>query len=167
MSLLPELQEVIDREIPVCRVMGMRLATTCDEQLADDGLRVAMPLEINRNHQGTAFAGSLNALCTLAGWAMTWLQLRRLHDAGIGVPSVEPGAIVIRRSKIQYNSPVVSDEVLARCLPPDRPTREHFAGMLTAKGQTKLGLTVEIGGPTPERPAVLLEGTYVVLPPEE
>ena len=35
-----------------------------------------LPLDPNRNHQQTAFAGSLNALCTIAGWGSVYLLLR-------------------------------------------------------------------------------------------
>lgn len=130
-----------------------------------------MPLEGNHNHQRTAFAGSLNALCTVAGWGAAWLELRRLLAAGPATPADAPplgeGAIVIRRSTIKYHEPVATPVVTARCLPPSPAIREHFAGMLLEKGQSKLDLEVEIAGTTPDRPAVALKGSYVVLPIEE
>ncbi len=38
-----------------------------------------LPLGPNRNHQQTAFAGSLNALCTIAGWGTVLLLLKELE----------------------------------------------------------------------------------------
>ena len=40
-----------------------------------------LPLDRNRNHQQTAFAGSLNALCTITGWGSVYLLLRELTAA--------------------------------------------------------------------------------------
>ena len=55
-----------------------------------------LPLGPNRNHQQTAFAGSLNALCTIAGWGTVFLLLKELDRRG---------NIVIRRSSISIRSP--------------------------------------------------------------
>ncbi len=109
-----------------------------------------MPLEHNRNHQQTAFAGSLNALCTIAGWGTVYLLLRRLDHEG---------AIVIRRSTIKYHRPVVSSAIVARCLPIDPLAEQHFAEMYLEKGQAKLDLLVEIPGD--DQPAVAFTGSYV------
>lgn len=158
-ALLAELQSVLDREIPVCGAMGIRVVT---EPPAADALRMTMPLEINRNHQRTAFAGSLNALCTIAGWGAAWLELRRLAAAG----GDGEGAIVIRRGAIKYHEPVASPVITARCLPPTDEVRSYFIEMLAEKGQSKLDLEVEIAGDDPDRPAVAFKGSYVVLPAE-
>ncbi|MEM8865545.1 MAG: YiiD C-terminal domain-containing protein, partial [Planctomycetota bacterium] len=160
-SHLARLQSVLDREIPMCGLMGVRVASA-EGDLAE-GLAMTMPLERNRNHQQTAFAGSLNALCTIAGWGATWLELRRLEAEGVPVE----GAIVIRRSTIKYHEPVTSPLITARCVPPTADARSHFAEMLVEKGQSKFDLQVEIASSDPERPAVVLKGSYVVLPAEE
>lgn len=156
---LTSLQQVLTREIPVCGQMGIRVVMEDDGR----GLRMAMPLDLNRNHQQTAFAGSLNALCTIAGWGATWLELRRLAAEG----NQGEGVIVIRRSTIKYHEPVSSPTIVARCLPPSDAVRTHFAEMLAEKGQSKFDLEVEIAGSDPDRPAVALKGSYVVLPVDE
>lgn len=122
-------------------------------------LTLSMPLDRNRNHQQTAFAGSLNALCTLTGWGVTFLELQ-----AVGAP----GAIVIRRSGIKYHHPVASDVVRAVCRAVDPQRRAYFREMLATKGQAKLDLVVEVTNPEGEpqdRPAVVFEGSYVVLDP--
>ena len=160
MSDLAELQAVLDAEIPMCRQMGIRALESPVDQATAECLRVGMPLAPNQNHQRTAFAGSLNALCTIAGWSATYLALRAI-DA--------PGVIVIRRSAIKYHRPVDQEQIVARCLAPTEGVLDYFAEMLAEKGQAKLDLAVEIASadPAESRPAVAFQGSYVVTMPGE
>jgi thioesterase domain-containing protein len=126
--------------------MGIRV-----HRFGPDGLFLRCPLDQNRNLHQTAFAGSLNALCTAAGWGMAFLLLREMERSG---------NLVIRRSSIRYQSPVDTAEILAHCLPVSSEAREFFLEMFDEKGQAKLDLTVEVAGQ--ERPAVVFQGSYVV-----
>jgi thioesterase domain-containing protein len=146
-ALIEELQTTFEREIPISAQMGI-----CVHQYDPQGLVVAMPLKTNRNHQQTAFAGSLNALCTITGWGATFLMLREL---GIS------GNIVIRRSTIRYHEPVTTPEILACCQPVTREAQTYFVEMLKDKGQAKLDLTVEISDS--EQASVTFQGSYVVV----
>lgn len=146
---LVALQATLEREIPMCAQMGIRVRGN-----GTDGLVMRLPLDPNRNHQQTAFAGSLNALCTITGWGSVYLLLRELS---------REGSIVIRRSAIRYHAPVTSSEIFARCQPIPAKARQYFLEMLDDKGQAKLDLTVEIAGAA--GPAVSFSGSYVVLPP--
>jgi thioesterase domain-containing protein len=148
-AILIELQSILEREIPMCAQMGIRVHNG-----GADGLVMRLPLGPNRNHQQTAFAGSLNALCTIAGWGSVYLLLRELG---------RDGNIVIRRSTIRYQEPVSSSEIYARCQPVTPEARQYFLEMLGDKGQAKLDLTVEVAGS--DGPAVSFSGSYVVLPP--
>lgn len=112
-----------------------------------------MPLDPNRNHQQTAFAGSLSTLCTIAGWGSVYLLLRELGRGG---------TIVIRRGAIRYQEPVTAPEIFARVLPVSAEARQYFLEMLDDKGQAKLDLAVEVAGS--DGPAVSFHGSYVVLP---
>jgi thioesterase domain-containing protein len=147
-SLLEELQATLEREIPMCGQMGI-----CVHDRGADGLVMRLPLEPNRNHQQTAFAGSLNALCTITGWGSVYLLLRELGQSG---------SIVIRRSSIRYQEPVTSSEIFARCQPISAEARQYFVEMLGDKGQAKLDLAVEVSGK--DGAAVSFSGSYVVLP---
>src|SRR5262245_21939832 len=146
--LLGELQAMLEREIPMCAQMGIRVHNG-----ESGSLIMRMPLDPNRNHQQTAFAGSLSALCTIAGWGSVFLLLREL-DRG--------GSIVIRRGAIRYQEPVNCPEILAHCLPVSAEARQYFLEMLDDKGQAKLDVTVEVAGT--DGPAVSFHGSYVVLP---
>jgi thioesterase domain-containing protein len=147
-ALLAELQGTLEREIPMCSQMGISVHNG-----GADGLVMRLPLDRNRNHQQTAFAGSLNALCTITGWGSVYLLLRELNRRG---------SIVIRRSTIKYQEPVNSAEIYARCTPISADARQYFLEMLDDKGQAKLDLTVEVAGRG--GPAVSFHGSYVVLP---
>lgn len=145
--LLSELQATLEREIPMSAQMGIRVSS-----VGTDGLATTMPLAPNHNHQQSAFAGSLNALCTVAGWGSIYVLLRELN---------RDGNIVIRRSTIRYHRPVVSPEIVAHCQPVAAESIQYFLEMLDEKRQAKLDLVVEVPGS--DGPAVMFHGSYVVL----
>ncbi len=147
-AMIEELQTTLEREIPMSVQMGIRVH---DGWL--DGLVMRMPLNPNRNHQQTAFAGSLSALCTIAGWGYVFLLLRQLGRRG---------NIVIHRSSIKYLEPVTTAEIYALCRPVTPAESQYFLEMLDDKGQTKLDVAVEVAGTM--GPAVSFKGSYVVLP---
>lgn len=89
------LEAEILADIPLARVMGLRLA-------AYDGERVhlAAPLVPNVNDKGCAFGGSLVSLMTVAGWALVRLAL----DArGLACD------IFVADSEVRYLAPVWED----------------------------------------------------------
>lgn len=146
-QLLAELQTALERDIPICGLMGIRV-----HSLDESGLRLSAPLEGNLNHQQTAFAGTLSTLCTITGWGSVFLLTR---EQGL------PGNIVIRRGAIKYLRPVAADRIVAHCPPADAAARDHFFDMLRAKGQSKIDLHVEIRNG--DELAVSFHGSYVVL----
>lgn len=145
---LAALERLLVREIPLSVPMGVTL-----EAFDEQGLVVAMPLAPNRNPHGTAFAGSLNALCTVAGWAMSHVLIERL-----GVTA----STVIRRSAIKYQRPVATAQILARCRSVPEAQARYFAEMLLEKGQAKLDHVVETLDSEDDNPAVSFTGSYVV-----
>src|SRR5690348_17824213 len=101
-AALLKLQQTLAAEMPICTPMGIRATAWDGRELA-----MEMPLAPNRNHQYSAFAGSLNALCTIVGWGTVFLML---HREGLS------GNIVIRRSQIRYLRPVRAETIVARGL---------------------------------------------------
>jgi thioesterase domain-containing protein len=145
-QLLLKLQQTLDREIPLSTAMGLEVASWQEERLS-----MRMPLEPNKNHQYSAFAGSLNALCTVVGWGTIFLLLGR---EGL------QGNIVIRRDKIRFLRPVVTSEIVARGLPVDPAERAYFFELMRNKGKTKLDVASEIADE--QGPLVKFQGSYVV-----
>lgn len=145
-SLLEKLQQTLNREMPITIPMGLKA-------LSWDGVRLSMsmPLEPNRNHQYSAFAGSLNALCTATGWGTVLLLL---ESQGM------TGNIVIRRSSIRYHRPVRTPLFIATGLPVSGEALEYFYELQKFKGRSKVDLSVEIADEA--GPYVTFSGSYVV-----
>jgi thioesterase domain-containing protein len=144
--LLDKLQQTLNREMPITVPMGIKARSW-------DGVRLpmTMPLEPNRNHQYSAFAGSLNALCTATGWG-TVLLLLESQDL--------TGNIVIRRSSIRYHRPVRTPTFFATGLPVSGEALEYFYELHKYKGRTKVDVSVVIADE--EGPYVSFTGSYVV-----
>jgi thioesterase domain-containing protein len=144
--LLDRLQQTLHREMPISAAMGIEVHRWQDGRLA-----MKMPLEPNRNHQFSAFAGSLNALCTIVGWGTVFLLL---ESQGLS------GNIVIRRSNVRYLRPVRASEFVAMSLSIDSQSLEYFYELHRSKGMTKVDVSVEISDD--EGPYVTFTGAYVV-----
>jgi thioesterase domain-containing protein len=144
-ELAIELEAVLHHEIPMSRQMGLTVHRY-------DGACLALqaPLAPNINHKATAFAGSLNAVMTLAGWGAVWLVLREhnLH-----------GTIVIQESSTRYQLPVGSDFTATCRMPHVDETGRFFAG-LRRRGKARLALKVNILDGD-GRVAVTFTGNYV------
>ena len=107
------------------------------------------PLAPNRNHLGTAFGGSLNAIATLTGYCAVWLTL---DDSAAHV--------VIRDSSIAFRHPVRGD-IRAACPLPSQAALEAFRTEFTRKRKARLSLQVLIDHEN-ER-AVEFAGTFVAV----
>lgn len=145
-AALLELQQTLQSEMPICTPMGIR-------PVSWDGCRLEMemPLAPNRNHQYSAFAGSINALLTIVGWGTVFLLL---HHEG------RTGNVVIRRSQIRYLRPVRDEMIIARGLPLDPSALEFFYEFLRSKGHSKIDIATEIADA--EGPLASFQGSYVV-----
>ncbi|HCK41610.1 MAG TPA: hypothetical protein DHW22_08245, partial [Planctomycetaceae bacterium] len=128
--LLNLLQNTLEREMPITRAMGIVVASFENGQLA-----MRMPLEPNRNHQYSAFAGSLNALCTVVGWGTVFLLLQQ---------ESLPGNIVIRRGRIRYLRPVRTQEFIATGLSIPGDELGYFFELLRSKGRSNMDVSVDI-----------------------
>jgi len=141
---LAALRRKLTTEMPVTQRLGIRLLG-----FLRGGARLHAPLAANINHLGTAFAGSLNAVATLAGWATVWLLLRRRgHGAHV----------VIQDSSVRYLAPVYSDAV-ARCSAPDSALLERALATFGRRGLARLTLSAEIA--QDGAPAMTFQGRYV------
>jgi thioesterase domain-containing protein len=143
--LLPEdIEAFLHGKIPVTKAMAVSV-----ESYDDDRLVVTAPLDVNHNHLGTAFGGSLAAIATLAGYCLLWLEL-----------GDKDAHIVIRSSKVSYDRPV-RGKIRAFC---DRPSEQAMARFRksyerTGKARIKLAVTIEEEGNV----CVEFDGTYVAI----
>ena len=144
--MLAELQATLYAEIPITQNIQIQVMT-----FDEDVLTLRAPLAANINHKGTVFAGSLNAVATLAGWGLMWLLLKRENIAA--------AHIVIQDSQIRYLHPVQQD-FQATCRLPDSAALQRFFTMLQRRGVARLELATTIMAQ--ESVAVEFSGRYVV-----
>lgn len=144
--MLIELEQTLRREMPICEAMKIQ-AVAWDQGV----LRMAMPLEPNRNHQYSAFAGSLSALCTVVGWGSVFLLLRQRGQYG---------NIVIRRGSIRYLRPVRDQRIVAHAKPIPSESVAFFFELLDSKGKSKIDVSAEITDG--EGAQAKFTGSYVV-----
>lgn len=90
------LQEFINKQIPITAQMKVSV-----DGYDDTGaLCLSAPLSANHNDKGSAFAGSLGAVMTLAGWGQValWLREQRLS-----------ADVMIVRCEQHFKAPVLND----------------------------------------------------------
>jgi thioesterase domain-containing protein len=144
--VINELERTLHTELPVTQHLGIRVVAASLERV-----ELTAPLAANHNHRGTAFAGSLNSLATLAGWSWMWLLLRR-HGL--------QAQVIIQDSTISYDRPVTGD-FAATCAGTDPAAAARFLGGLARRGRSRLKLTVEVRDQ--QGPAVSFTGRFVAV----
>ena len=144
MDALCRLQATLHTEIPVSKDIGITVGAYDNRCLL-----LHAPLAPNINHKDTAFAGSLNAVATLAGWSLVWLVLDQ---------AALRGKIVIQDSTIEYLRPVTGD-FAARCCLPESDELTRFLTILRKKGRARLQLQATIS--EEDHIAVRFTGRYV------
>lgn len=132
--------------MPVTQRLGVRLV-----DIRHGVVRLRAPFASNTNHAGTAFAGSLNAIATLSGWATVWLLLREREITA---------QVVIQDSSVRYLRPVTSD-FEAVCEAPRQALIEHFVEAVTRRGRGRIELQISVHDGDGE--AVVFRGRYVAL----
>jgi len=144
MSLALRIQELFYSKIPITRALGVRVESYDGQRLV-----LSAPLDVNVNHLGTAFGGSLNALAVLSGYGLLWLELRDTECH-----------IVIRESSISYDRPV-RGEIRAACVRPRAEALAEFKRTFHERGSARIALTatVEDEGVT----CVRFRGTFVAM----
>ena len=126
-SSAAELEAYLHERIQVSRLMEIKVA-----ECESGRLVLTAPLEVNHNHFGTAFGGSLATLATLAGYSALWMALgdREAH-------------VVVKRSEINYLRPV-RKEIRATCEIPGGEALDGFRRALASRGKARMDLSVVI-----------------------
>jgi thioesterase domain-containing protein len=127
-DLLGAIERVWRDEIPLSKHLGVRL-----ERLDPRGVEVSAPLEPNRNHMGTGFAGSVLATASLAGWATVIALLGRVEGANV----------VLQETQASFLEPVTGGfRVLAAA--PDLAARERFLDAYHRRGRARISIAIEV-----------------------
>jgi thioesterase domain-containing protein len=123
------LRTMLAREMPAAQRLGFTV-----EDVSATAVRLGASFDINRNHQGSAFAGSVNALATLAGWAAVWLTLQ---EAGIEANAV------LQDSEIRYLHPIMTD-FSAICPFPSDAERTALLSAVTRHRRGRVPVQVDV-----------------------
>ncbi|HRD64766.1 MAG TPA: YiiD C-terminal domain-containing protein [Candidatus Competibacter sp.] len=129
MSYQQEINDYLNHHVPLFQAMQARLER-CDES----GLSMRAPLEPNINDKGIAFGGSMAAIASLTGWALTRITLRE-HG--------ETAEIVITDSTLKFLRPV-REEVVTECTRPDAAVVERFINSYRQRSKARWNVEVVI-----------------------
>jgi thioesterase domain-containing protein len=133
-----ELEQRIRDGIPIARQMAFQV-----RDLQSNSITVLGAGDENINVHGTAFAGSLYAICTLALWGLVSARLP------------EDATLVLAEGNIRYRQPVVGD-IDAHCTI-TQDQLDSFLSVLHKRGRSRLDARVEVPGI--EGPAAEFRGT--------
>jgi thioesterase domain-containing protein len=122
-----ELEQRIRKGIPITAQMAFRV-----RELAADSITVVGGGAENVNVHGTAFAGSLYAITTLALWGLVHARLP------------EAASLVLAEGSIRYRKPVLGD-IVAQCAIPGE-AMDDFLTRLQARGRAVLNASVQVAG---------------------
>ncbi|CAN5439908.1 thioesterase domain-containing protein [soil metagenome] len=128
-----ELEKFLYEQIPLATALEIAVV-----HADDTSAEVKAPLYPNRNHMGTAFGGSLNAVMVLAGYA--WL-FQCMESRG------HRGHVVLKESTIQYLLPVASD-FSAVAKGPTGESFEKFLDGFERKGRSRVHVAIEVDTPS-------------------
>lgn len=128
-----EVQEYLYEKIPLTKLMGISI-----NEFSNEKIELKTPLEINKNHKGTAFGGSLVTVLTTNCWLMAFKHFKDIS------PQCH---IVIGKSEIEYKKPVTKD-FLSTCKIINFEELEKSKEFFQKKGKTKINLdaTIEENG---------------------
>lgn len=115
----------------------------------NDGFAVEAPVALNYNHLHTAFGGSINAIATLAGYTLLWLELR-----------FEFAHVVISASSIRFLKPIRTS-IRAVCQKPTHDCLQAFRARFQERGKASIHLHVQVT--ESQLVAARFEATFVAL----
>jgi thioesterase domain-containing protein len=142
-----QLQTYLHTHIPLTAAMQVRAVSATPQAVV-----LSAPLQPNINVHHTVFGGSASTLAILSAWSLVHLKLSAIpHWAG---------DLVIRRSTMNYEQPLVG-EFTAQALAPSDEDWQHFMLMVERKGRARITVvaTVHSDGKTGGR----LQGEFVAL----
>ncbi len=107
--LINRLKDKLHSQIPLTKLMKMNI-----KEYTKTLLITTIPLNININDKGTAFAGSLSTITTISAWSVCWLITQEL--------GFENANIVIIKNETNFFKPVKKDI----CCYTQKPSKEEI-----------------------------------------
>ena len=144
--LINELQEKLHNEIPLTKLMNIKI-----EEYNDKELITSAPLDININDKGTAFGGSLSTITIISSWSLCWLISKEL--------GFDSKNIVVIKNENSYRKPVSKNIICYT----KKPSKEEIS-ILKDKLESKKSASIKIYSKIIEADEICFEfeGYYVV-----
>ncbi|MGA1932414.1 YiiD C-terminal domain-containing protein [Arcobacter sp. YIC-464] len=146
MILIKKLENKLHNEIPLTKLMDIKINTFNDKELI-----TTAPLKININDKGTAFGGSLSTMTIISSWSMCWLISQELN--------IDSKNIVVIKNENSYRKPVTKD-ILCYTQKPSPKEIENVAQKIKEKGSASLKIKSSII--EDNEVCVDFEGIYVI-----
>lgn len=146
MILIKKLENKLHNEIPLTKLMDIKINTYNDKELI-----TTAPLKININDKGTAFGGSLSTMTIISSWSMCWLISQELN--------IDSKNIVVIKNENSYRKPVTKD-ILCYTQKPSPKEIENVAQKIKEKGSASLKIKSSII--EDNEVCVDFEGIYVI-----
>ena len=137
--------------LPLAATMDVRVVSLGLDPLAEHGPILTAPLEVNANHLGTAFGGSIATLAILTGWAAVHYGL--LSEGLVA-------RTVVQRTTMEYLDPAEAD-LRATCAAIDEGAWERLLRGVVRHGRGRTSLQVDVVAAG--RPVARFEGAYVAM----
>ncbi|HKY52328.1 MAG TPA: YiiD C-terminal domain-containing protein [Candidatus Limnocylindria bacterium] len=125
-----EVERYLHEHIPISRALGVTVVR------ADvGGVELRAPLTPNINHRSTVFGGSAISVAILAAWTL-------VHLWTLGLARLGRYRVVIRRSAMDYTSPVQGDFSAICTAPGD--ALDRFTRTLERHRRARVDLTARV-----------------------
>lgn len=121
-----QIQDMLYRLIPMTRALGIEVVCY------DDGLlELSAPLEVNYNHQHTAFGGSVYCIAIAAAWGVLHLWLDQQPVSG---------SVIVQDGTMNYLKPITGD-FRARCRLPEAATLGRLERTLSRHHRARVAIS--------------------------
>lgn len=144
--MLKELEKRFHEEIPMTKMMGLKL-----ESLNDKELISTIPINININDKGSAFGGSSNSLAIISGWFVCTIIAKKLN--------LDNTMIAIIKNNTSFKAPITKNLICHTFLPNEEEIKK-----IESKIKEKASASIKLNAQIIEDGKVCLEfeGLYVI-----
>ncbi len=130
-----DFDQIIYKNIPISVQFGVRTLELSEKQAV-----LAVPLEPNRNHHGTAFGGSIYATAVMSCWALVTESIRRR--------GINSEYVVVQDASIEYLTPIRTDfTITAEWSSEDGEilgSDQKFLNLLERKGRSRATISASV-----------------------
>jgi thioesterase domain-containing protein len=121
-------EKILKEQIPLTNALGLKVIS-----LDKSSSRISAPLALNKNHLGTAFGGSLQAVLISAAYTYAYNLVHELGECHI----------ILKEANTKYLLPVDQDFV-ASCFAPEKEELDKFFEAYKRRGRARIFLKAEI-----------------------